>query len=348
MTRSRLMTLVLFLVAAGLARAQESQDVMRLFSAAQAGDVDNVGVALDLGTNVNIQATRDGSTALHVAARAGQAGVVRLLLDRGADPLLRDSMNMVPLMHTVDKDAVECARMLLDAGTPVDVTGFTSRDGAAESTTLILAAERGALEVAKLLVTRGADVNHVNGFERTALFWARKAGKKEMASFLETLGASADPAEARPLSEAYQAELAKSPPPPTMMIRTTAEEPPTDGGTQEQVVEDMTPAPKPKVAAPQGKVAAAELKRRIHDNPKDAAAYRDYGVLLRKAGKLEAAAKALSRAVALDPRDASARSHLCLVLLARGDREAAVREYQAVRKLDPDRAKKLRPSLERK
>jgi len=77
----------------------------------------------------------------------------------------------------------------------VNITGFTSPDGSAESTPLHLAAESGARDAVELLISRGANVNAVNNFQRTPLFWARKAGKTDVAELLAAHGAVADPSE---------------------------------------------------------------------------------------------------------------------------------------------------------
>jgi len=52
------------------------------------------------------------------------------------------------------------------------------------------------MAVAELLIEKGADVNYVNSFNRTALFWANKANKPEMAALLESHGATVDGAAA--------------------------------------------------------------------------------------------------------------------------------------------------------
>lgn len=46
---------------------------------------------LRYGADVNARTRSGDATALHRAATAGQHGVVQLLLDRGADPMLVDT-----------------------------------------------------------------------------------------------------------------------------------------------------------------------------------------------------------------------------------------------------------------
>lgn len=56
-----------------------------------------VKLLLRRGANVDRQTTEMGSTALHRAAVAGHAAVVRLLLDAGADVSIRDCDGLTAL-----------------------------------------------------------------------------------------------------------------------------------------------------------------------------------------------------------------------------------------------------------
>lgn len=64
----------------------------------------------------------DGSrkTALHVAAAAGGAAAVELLLHAGADPLVADKRGLLPLHVAVDSRSVECLLLLLAHSLPSD------------------------------------------------------------------------------------------------------------------------------------------------------------------------------------------------------------------------------------
>jgi ankyrin repeat protein len=58
-------------------------------------------VLIEAGADVNRQCEH-GRTALHMAAAWGQAGVVRLLLENGADPTIVDDEGMTPPMVARD------------------------------------------------------------------------------------------------------------------------------------------------------------------------------------------------------------------------------------------------------
>ncbi len=62
-----------------------------LIQAAETGNVAAVRLMLDLGFAINARSSDDGGTALHAAAFAGSAEVIRLLLERGADLTALDS-----------------------------------------------------------------------------------------------------------------------------------------------------------------------------------------------------------------------------------------------------------------
>lgn len=61
-----------------------------------------------------------GKTALHVAAAAGGAAAVELLLHAGADPLVADKRGLLPLHVAVDSRSVECLLLLLAHSLPSD------------------------------------------------------------------------------------------------------------------------------------------------------------------------------------------------------------------------------------
>lgn len=89
-------------------------------------------------------------TPLHTAARMGQAEAARLLLERGADPNVRDSCRNTPLHAAAAYKDSELAGMLLAAGADVNAR---NEDG---DTPLSLAERAGATDTAALLRAHGA------------------------------------------------------------------------------------------------------------------------------------------------------------------------------------------------
>ena len=88
-----------------------------LLYAASRGDERRMERALAAGAGIEIRG-RQGLTPLHVAAGCGRAGMVRLLLDRGADPSARDSGGRTPADTARRYGKEDCADILDSAPPP--------------------------------------------------------------------------------------------------------------------------------------------------------------------------------------------------------------------------------------
>lgn len=80
--------------------------------------VETVEVLLDAGAEVDTQGTLEGFTALMTAAAEGQLGVVRLLLDRGADASLQDVDGDTALSFAREKGHGEVIDLLEERSDP--------------------------------------------------------------------------------------------------------------------------------------------------------------------------------------------------------------------------------------
>ena len=60
--------------------------------------------------------TKDGSTALMYATHRGDIDIVRLLLERGADPNKQTKDGWTPLMYATEKGNIDIVRLLLENG----------------------------------------------------------------------------------------------------------------------------------------------------------------------------------------------------------------------------------------
>jgi ankyrin repeat protein len=146
--------------------------------------LDVVKALLDRGANVNVPLKRnlagrsgmdggdttlnEGTTALLRAARAGDHTVMRLLLDKGADPALTTKDGNTALMLAAgigyrdkntkgsESDALEAVKVALAAG--LDLQQKNGRD----ETPLHGAAFRGADTIVQFLIDKGADLNAVS------------------------------------------------------------------------------------------------------------------------------------------------------------------------------------------
>jgi ankyrin repeat protein len=195
-----------------------------------APDLEKVTLLLDHGAKVNERAKTKYS-ALMVAAQYREASpVIRLLLARGAEVRLPPGQgappfNAHPLFLAAFAGNAEILRTLRDAGDKLDE--FTLVAGVAETTPLQGAEEFGNVEViaallalgapvdqagedgitaldhavlsneidvARLLIRSGANVNHADSFGMTPLLWAASVdfGDSAMLDLLLKSGAHAD------------------------------------------------------------------------------------------------------------------------------------------------------------
>ena len=116
----------------GIVGAATAGDVDALYEAAGGGDVTKVNALLDTGVDVNGRSS-DGSYALNNAAVENHVEVMRILLDRGANPNVQNSQGDTPLICATKYAGGKAAtvKMLVEAGTDLaikDDKGNTALD----------------------------------------------------------------------------------------------------------------------------------------------------------------------------------------------------------------------------
>ena len=122
-------------------------------------------------TDVNSRCPLSFQTALHLAAGAGETGVVSLLLEAGADVEVPDGLGELALHKAAEAGRRAVVRLLLLHGANVDAP--RQSDGA---TALHLAAYTGQGDVCRLLALEGADVEARTPKGQTALHFAAISG----------------------------------------------------------------------------------------------------------------------------------------------------------------------------
>ncbi len=128
-------------------------------------------------------AGRNAGLELCTAAADGRAEVVRALLWRGVPPDAVPTNDVTALSDAAAAGHLEIVRLLVAEGANVDHQG-----GTPHSTPLIRATEMNRLEIVRYLVDAGANVELVNGEGRTALDIARAHGYRELAGYIQTKG----------------------------------------------------------------------------------------------------------------------------------------------------------------
>jgi ankyrin repeat protein len=119
------------------------------------------------GADINAQVGPDGS-ALHATLRNGyNKQLTQLLLNHGANVNAPGGMYGTPLMaaQTHDPPSTELVNLLLEHGAEINSTvgKFITEDGWLCRGALQMACRHGALELVRILITRGADVNLRSG-----------------------------------------------------------------------------------------------------------------------------------------------------------------------------------------
>jgi len=162
-----------------------------LMGAALKGQTVAVRALLAAGANPLAVASGSQQTPLFCAIQSGHRSTIDTILAAGADPRTMRGMSKVTSLMQVANfdDDPELAQKFIDAG--VDVNAITS-DGS-RFTALMEAASSGHVEVLKVLLRNGADVNIASVLEGdTALIDAARSGRTQVVELL--LKAGADPA----------------------------------------------------------------------------------------------------------------------------------------------------------
>lgn len=132
--------------------------------------------------NINMRRNEDGKTAVCLAAARGKKDALQELLRHNPDVNLPDNDGWTPLKKAADYDYLECARLLLEAEADPnkeDKQGYTP---------LMIAYDK--FEMAQLLLSRGADVNHRAHLDgSTTLLRAANCSNFDMVKLLVGKGA---------------------------------------------------------------------------------------------------------------------------------------------------------------
>uniref|UniRef100_A0A8B9L8H7 Ankyrin 3 n=1 Tax=Astyanax mexicanus TaxID=7994 RepID=A0A8B9L8H7_ASTMX len=169
--------------------AQSQNGFTPLYMAAQENHLDVVRYLLDNGSSQSI-ATEDGFTPLAVALQQGHDQVVSLLLENDTKGKVR-----LPALHiAARKDDTKAAALLLQNDHNADVESKMMVNRTTESgfTPLHIAAHYGNINVATLLLNRGAAVDFKARNDITPLHVASKRGNSNMVKLLLERGARID------------------------------------------------------------------------------------------------------------------------------------------------------------
>ena len=163
-----------------------------IITCAGTGSVDAVRLLISGGANINAKEPSQNQTALMWAIAEHHPGVVRLLMEHGAELQARTKQGFTALHFAAREGDLETARLLLAAGSDVNVRSvpdptlkgrgptYTATISAG-STPLLVSTVRGHVPLALFLLEHGADPN-VEDAGFTALHWAASTWENDLAN----------------------------------------------------------------------------------------------------------------------------------------------------------------------
>ncbi len=131
----------------------------------------------------------EGRTALHFAAQAGASELVEMLVARGANLNALDIERMGVLHYALSDPATPTEARLRTMAVLIGLGATVDAPNGHGDTPLHLAADTGALAVARLLISRGADVNARTRDGMTPLHAAARRGATDVIDLLLSHGA---------------------------------------------------------------------------------------------------------------------------------------------------------------
>lgn len=157
-----------------------------LREAAKIGDIGRARTLIDQGANIN-ERDEYGTTPLALAAGLGHRDLVELLIAKGADLNSQDHNGDMPLYWAASKGYGEIVTLLITKGANVKLSNSVGH-----TTLHIWARHSDSAEIAALIISRGADVNAQMESGVTPLHLASGANHINIASVLIDAGASTE------------------------------------------------------------------------------------------------------------------------------------------------------------
>ena len=126
-----------------------------------------------------------GWTPLIIASSAGHENIVKILLQKDADPNKTTSTGQTALHYAASRNRFKIAEMLISCNCDINVA-----DNTTSATPLHRAASKGNLKIVRLLLENNSKVDSVDIEGNTALHLACEEERTEVAELLHQCGAS--------------------------------------------------------------------------------------------------------------------------------------------------------------
>jgi ankyrin repeat protein len=158
---------------------------LHLNEAIRKGDMQAVEKAIAANSNLNRLSGEEKMTPLMVAAEAGQAAIVGILLAANVDVNCLDDNHHTALAHAVAGNRPEIVKLLIDRGAELSPVGTMWP----YNTPLMFAVMKGRAKIAQALLNGGAEVDAADQHGNTALMKASQFGKAKAVQGLLRYGA---------------------------------------------------------------------------------------------------------------------------------------------------------------
>ncbi|HEY5825491.1 MAG TPA: ankyrin repeat domain-containing protein [Cyclobacteriaceae bacterium] len=155
-----------------------------IFEVSSVGDAETVGQLLNEKPELLNSFSPDGFTVLGLASFFGHLSLVKLLLDKGANPNIPSNnfFKVAPLHSACAISSISIAELLLAHGADVNAKQMQG------VTPLHSAAHYGQTELTKLLIDKGADINVKMDNGQTPLSMANEKGFHETTALIRSHG----------------------------------------------------------------------------------------------------------------------------------------------------------------
>ncbi|HEX4922397.1 MAG TPA: ankyrin repeat domain-containing protein [Candidatus Bathyarchaeia archaeon] len=169
-----------------LATKIASMKQLDVFEAASIGDLAQLKTLIAHDPSLAKTYSPDGFTALALASYLGQKGSVEYLTENGADvnAIAKDGSRFTPLTGAASQNHNEIAKILVKKGAVVD----HQYEGG--FTPLMHACAAGNIELVTLLLENGANPNAKNSEGKTPLSFALEKSNNDLADYLRKHGAN--------------------------------------------------------------------------------------------------------------------------------------------------------------
>jgi len=154
-----------------------------IHEAIENGDLDQIKAILSDNPDKVNEKDASNNTPLHLAALQGNLGIVKMLVDKGADINLGDNENSPPIVNAALRNHPEIVKYMLDHG-----ASATLKDDN-QMTPMHFAAMGGDTQIMQMLLDKGAEADAANSSGVTPLVYAAYRGKMDAIRLLVEKGA---------------------------------------------------------------------------------------------------------------------------------------------------------------